>query len=161
MVAVDDRKMFIATGYGMEEFVPDILAVRIVDRTLAPNFRQGEFYKGLDEATSILMSLLSGQFVAEPNSGDISIGTLVLITLFFFLIVIIISWISRRGKGGKGGGLFPDSRTLGNPYRRGSTWTDFNSGGGSFGGGFGSGSGGSFGGFGGGSFGGGGAGGSW
>ena len=157
LVAIDDRKLWIATGYGLEEFVPDAMANRIVDRTLRPNFRNNNFYRGLDEATSILMSLLSGQFIAEPQAKGLPIGMFIIAMLIFLIIIYLIS---RRGKGGgRGGGMYPTARTFGNPYRGGSTWTDFSSGSGSFGG-FGGG-GGSFGGFGGGSFGGGGAGGSW
>ena len=151
LVALDDRKMFIATGYGVEASVPDVVAFRIVDRILKPNFRNEDYYQGLDEATNRLMGLISGEFEAEPEESGKS-GFMFFMILLLFIVVIII--ISRRGGGkggnrGRGGGFFPPIVTLGNPYRSGSSWGDFSGGGGSFGG------------FGGGSFGGGGAGGSW
>ena len=158
LVALEERRMNISTGYGTEAFVPDIMANRIIDRTLAPNFKNGNYYKGLDEATGILMSLLSGQFVAAPEKKGMPGGLFLVIVLVFIVIIILIS---RKGRGGgRGGGPGRMTHTFGNPYRQGGTWADFNAGRGSFGG-FGGSSGGGFGGFGGGSFGGGGASGSW
>ena len=153
LVAINDRRMNISTGYGVEAFVPDVTANRIIDRTLAPNFRNGNYFEGLDQATSILMSLLSGQFIAEPKAEGFPIPLGLVIMGIFFIIIFLAS---RRGGGGRGGrGFRPTTHTFGNPYRSGNSWSDFNTGGGSFGGG------GGFGGFGGGSFGGGGASGSW
>jgi uncharacterized protein len=39
LAAMEDRRVFIATGYGMEGAIPDILAKRIVDQLIVPNFR--------------------------------------------------------------------------------------------------------------------------
>jgi len=157
LVAVEDRKMFIATGYGVEAFVPDAIAKRIVEGTLKPNFRQEQYYKGLDEATNILIGLTNGQFSPKQLESDgLPLWPFLLLMLFFVLIVIVISR-NNRGRGRRA----IDSRTLMGPYRGSGGWTDFSGGSGTFGGGFGGGSGGGFGGFGGGSFGGGGAGGSW
>lgn len=157
LVASQDRKMFIATGYGIEAYVPDAIAKRIVEGTLKPNFRQEQYYKGLDEAANILIGLTSGQFSSEQLESDgLPLWPFLLLMLFFILVVIVIS---RNNRGG--GRRAIDSRTLMGPYRGSGGWTDFSGGSGTFGGGFGGGSGGGFGGFGGGSFGGGGAGGSW
>ncbi|MGI9543062.1 MAG: TPM domain-containing protein [Cyclobacteriaceae bacterium] len=153
LVVLEDRKMFIATGYGVEAYVPDAIAKRIVEGTLKPNFRQEQYYKGLDEATNILIGLTSGQFSPEQLDSDgLPLWPFLLLMLFFILVVILIS---RNNRGG--GRRAIDSRTLMGPYRGSGGWTDFSGGSGTFGGG----SGGGFGGFGGGSFGGGGAGGSW
>ncbi len=155
LIAKEERKMWIATGYGVEQFIPDYIAKRIVERTLKPHFRSGDYYGGLDDATNIMMSLVSGQFIAEPESEGFPIEFL----LFCLLLLFVIIMLSRRG-GGKNGGNHDRTRTLGNPYRSGSTWGHFTGGSGNFGGSIGGGGGG-FGGFGGGSFGGGGAGGGW
>ena len=156
LVAPQERKIFIATGYGLEASIPDAVAKRIIEKTIKPNFRNEDYYRGLDQATNVIMSLLSGQFVPEQVDEGISIWPLLLLFGVFLLIMFFMS----RGKGGGGTYYDPDSRTYMGPYRGSSTWSDFSRGRGSFGGGSSIGGGG-FGGFGGGSFGGGGAGGSW
>lgn len=151
--APEDRKIYIATGYGMEGVLPDAYANRIIDRVIIPRFKEIRYYDGLNEGVDAIIGYASGEYKAEPSSGD-GDGSIVPI-LVFILILIIFIYISR--KGGGGGGI---NRGGGFPYATYTGWgqSSGNWGGGGFGGGS---SGGGFGGFGGGSFGGGGAGGSY
>lgn len=150
LVAPTERKMFIATGYGVEALVPDAIAKRIVEGTLKPNFRNDDYYRGLDQATNLLIGLVSGHFSAKQLEEEDSGFPFLLIVIIFIVVIYMIS----RSKGG-GNHRTPGGHTYMGPVRAGPTWTDFSGGRGTFGGG------GGFGGFGGGSFGGGGAGGSW
>jgi len=156
--------VFIATGYGMEGVVPDIVGAQIVDNEILPAFRNGNYYRGLDKATSTLMSLASGEFPPDKY-GKSKGGALSGVAPFIFFIILIIVIMAMRGNGGsnqrhiskKGLPLWMLLAMMnsGRNSHKGS-WGGF-----SGGGGFGGGGGGGFGGFGGGSFGGGGAGGSW
>ncbi len=157
LVAIDDRDVFIAVGRGLEGAVPDVYASRIVRNVLVPQFRDGDYYAGLEEATSVLMAAAAGEYEAleqvEQSDGEGGFP----IQLILLAILLVFYFSSRGGKGGKrygGGRGGPPIIIWGGGFGGGS------SGGGGFGGGFGGGGGG-FGGFGGGGFGGGGAGGSW
>ncbi len=151
-VAVKDRKMRILTGLGTEALVTDAMAKRIIERVMVPRFRKGQFYEGLDRATSILMQILSGAFQPDEPRAIPAWVILLIFVLLFFLFVYLASRQSHSGGGGYyRGGRYDD------PWRGGGWWIGGGGSGGSSGG-FG---GGGFGGFGGGSFGGGGAGGSW
>ena len=55
----------IAQGYGLEGAIPDIICGQIVDYEIFPEFRNGNYYEGLDKATSTLMSLASGEYPAD------------------------------------------------------------------------------------------------
>lgn len=155
--ATETRKVYIATGYGLEGAIPDAIAKRIISNTIVPAFKQEEYYRGLDEATTEIIQRASGEYKADPKDNTDEGGSGVAILVFIGLVVIIFIF-SRRNNGGGGG----------NRNRRGgwgpvffptSTYSGWgNSGGGGWSGG---GGGGGFGGFGGGSFGGGGAGGSY
>ena len=162
----------ISVGYGLDGVIPDITAKRIVDREILPNFREGRFYEGLDQATNVLMQLAAGEFPAQEynSQGD---SPVIGIGIFVFLLIIFIFLVSQKRKAhynvGKDIPFWTWLWLMGNASQgtKGS-WGDFSSGRGSFGSGTGSfgsgrsfGGGGSFGGFGGGRFGGGGAGGSW
>jgi uncharacterized protein len=164
VVAVADRKIHIATGYGMEGAIPDAAAFTIIKNFIQPNFRAGNYYAGLDQATTAIFGLASGEFTAEQLTGrggkkTVNWGFIIMFILFF----VVFPFMSRRRRG------YQDYGSRGIPWwilmgggmgHRGSGWNDFNRGGGSFGGGGGFGGGG-FGGFGGGGFGGGGASGGW
>ncbi|MFO7932481.1 MAG: TPM domain-containing protein [Bacteroidales bacterium] len=163
LVDMEDQDVFISTGYGLEEYIPDAIAKRIVEKEILPQFRQGNYFEGVEAGVKVMMSLLDGQFTPEEYrkqtsaQGGSAIGSIIFLMVIFFLI-----FGSRRrravGVGGRRSslpfwlalGLLSGSRSSG-------SWGNFSSGSGSFGGG-------GFGGFsggGGGSFGGGGAGGSW
>lgn len=155
--ALDDRKVRIQAGYGAEGFLTDALSRRIIEQVIVPNFRQQNYYQGIDQATDFIIKLGNGEYTNEDVGKSDKIPFQVILILIFVIIVIIA--IISKGGGGGGGGYSRGGR-YGSP---GGSWILFGpGGGGGFGGGGGGGfGGGGFGGFGGGGFGGGGAGGSW
>ncbi|MBL0309029.1 MAG: TPM domain-containing protein [Bacteroidetes bacterium] len=150
LVSKSDRQLFIATGRGVEEYLPDAICKRIIERVIKPSFGEGNYYNGLNAATDEMIARMSGVFVNTDTDGDAKQLPLWAIILIFVIIIIVIFFISKNNNGGTSYG------------RRGWGGGPFLGGGGFGGGGFGGGGGGGgFGGFGGGGFGGGGAGGSW
>ena len=151
--ATETRKLRIVTGRGMEATITDAVSKRIINTVLKPYFQAGQYYQGLDEATSEIMKRASGEFEADPQ--DDSEGSIIPIVIII-LVIIVFMYISSKKGGGRNGGR---------GFNSGGGWMGpviFSSGGSSgWGGGSGGDSGGGFGGFGGGDFGGGGAGGDY
>ena len=152
-------EVYISTGYGLEGAVPDAISKRIVNNEILPYFKQGMYYKGLDEATNRIMELTKGEYTADEYSEATSTNPASAIPgIIIFIIVIVFSFVgrARRARHYSVGHNVPFWIAMGmmsSGRSHGGSFGSFSSGGGSFGGGFG--------GFGGGSFGGGGAGGSW
>ena len=154
-------RAFIATGYGLEASLPDIICYRIVNNVMIPYFRNNDYGGGIMAGAEYMMRATRGEFTAEAEEDDFPY----VIVVFIIIIVILMISAGRNGKGGGGSNNDTDYRprrrvTYNDPFSQGSF------GGGVFGGGrssggFGGGFGGGIGGFGGGSFGGGGGGGSW
>lgn len=181
-VAVDDRKYFTQVSRDLEGDLPDAAAGSLQRQFLVPQFRQGNYGKGISDTIDAYIRTIQaargGAVSVTPtpegitrttgsSSGGIS-------SLCCFLVIgLIILMIILRSSGGGGGGrrsgwggggfggaagalpwIIGSILTSGGGRSSGSSWGD--SGGSSWGGG------GGFGGFGGGGdFGGGGAGGSW
>ena len=161
LVSVEDRQLFIATGFGMEAVVTDVTAGRIIRNVIAPNFRAGRYYAGLDQATDALMQAAAGEFSAAdraPGSGEGQVDLVLLFILLIIVFIVLTSLSSSRGGPGSGGASRPRGRSRGPGIIVLPGGWSGGGGGWSGGGGFG---GGGFGGFGGGGFGGGGAGGGW
>lgn len=150
--ATQTRKVFIATGYGLEGAIPDAIAKRIVSEIIVPAFKQEQYYAGLDAATTEIIRRARGEYKAEPTAGDDDNGWIIWLILGFIILAIIFRNRGGGSSSGRGGEFMPVFFP-----------TTFSGWGSSAGGGFGGGgnSGGGFGGFGGGSFGGGGAGGDY
>lgn len=156
--APKERKIFIATGYGLEGAIPDAIAKRIVSQVITPRFKEGQFYQGLSDGVDMIFKYATGEYKAEASQED-SDGSFppILIFVIIFIVILIIMFRNRGGGGGnRGYGDFGGPIIW--PY---TTHSGRGSQSGNWGGGFGGGDGGGFGGFGGGSFGGGGAGGDY
>ena len=69
VVAKDDRRVRIETGYGLEGAIPDAVANRVIQEYLAPRFRQGDYGGGLIEATAALTRLVDGEALPAPVSA--------------------------------------------------------------------------------------------
>ncbi|MGN6801152.1 MAG: TPM domain-containing protein [Ginsengibacter sp.] len=169
LVSAKEHRARIETGYGMEGVLPDILAKQIIDERMIPNFKNGDYYRGLDNAVDAIIQAAAGEYQADQKDkgSNVTAGKIIPLIIIFLVIVFLFS-----GKGGGGGGSYMSRRgsrsflgnalpwfMLGNMLGGGGSRRGGGFGGGGFGGGgFG---GGGFGGFGGGSGGGGGASGGW
>lgn len=165
LIAKDDRKAFIATGYGMEGALNDGKLGTILRREMIPYFKSGDYYGGVNNGIDKMIAAAGGEFVSEgegSNGEDSPAGFLVIVLVIFLIFGIGLykSYQSAKRYSLLNNVPFWVAWGIINAATR-----NNNRGGGGFfgGGGFGGGSsgGGGFGGFGGGSFGGGGAGGSW
>lgn len=154
LAAIDDHKLRIETGYGLEGAIPDITANQIITNDIVPAFRRENYYEGLNAATNSIIAAAAGEYKAPENYAGRGNKKIPFKTILIIIVLIII-FAARSGRGGRGGG-FMSRRGFGPLLFPGG---GFGSGG--FGGGGWSGGGGGFGGFGGGSSGGGGASGSW
>ena len=67
LIAPNDRRMRIETGYGLEGILPDALAGRILDAAAAPTFREGDLNGGILAGTELLCWT-----IAEKSNMDIS-----------------------------------------------------------------------------------------
>ena len=171
LVAPNERKVWIATGYGAGAYMTDAMSGLIIREAILPHFKQNppDYGGGIEAGADAIikqMSLPADQ--AQKNAANAqsanqqrqhaSGGALPLIFWLFVIGFVILSHFRRIG------GRRYRRRGWGAPVifwgpgwgSGGGSW-----GGGGFGGFSGGGGGGGFGGFGGGSFGGGGAGGSW
>lgn len=160
LIAKNDRKIFIATGQGLQGVLTDAFVAQIIRNVITPHFKQNQYAQGISHGLDYIIAASKGEFSPENEQED-PLDTLIpfIFVVIFILFVLFgeLSWrkpyisptnnhpleqiirqSARRRRGGFGGG--------------------FGGFGGGSGGGFGGGSGG---GFGGGGFDGGGAGGSW
>lgn len=148
LIAQKEKKIRIHTGYGTEGAIPDAIAKRIIEQRIKPAFQAGDFFRGIDDATSDMISALAGEYKASSKSEEKGFPPFLIVIFVLFLIFFVFG--GRRSATGYG---HAGRRYYGGPFIGGF-------GGGGFGGSSGFGGGG-FGGFGGGGFGGGGASGGW
>lgn len=125
------NRIFIATGYNLEEKLPDAVIGRILDEQALPAFNEGNFSGGITQSTLAVARILAGdqklsEHYSQPAPDED--GMWFLIVLVIFILLMFFNRKNRGSGGFYGGGYY----------------------GGGFGGGWGDGGGGFSGGFGGG-----------
>jgi uncharacterized protein len=143
-VFVQDRKMFIQVGYGLEGALPDITAFDITEYRIKPRFRSGDYEGGIAAGIDSIFKAIRGEYkgsgktVAEQQRRGGGAPSF-LFFIIFVIALIVISRIMRRLGGygyssGRGGPIFfPGGGGGGGGWSSGGG--GFSGGGGSFGGG--------------------------
>lgn len=141
LLAVDERKVRIEVGYGLEGALPDSKTGRILDTYGVDRFKKNDFSTGLAAVYDSLVNEVYIEKGLDPADGytpveDYSLTTKEKVIAYGIIALIVLAFIfTNRGKrkrgfvyygGGFGGGGFSGS---------GSSGGGFSGGGGSFGGG--------------------------
>jgi uncharacterized protein len=150
-VFVDDHRMRIQPGYGLEGALPDITCNEIIRDAVAPRFRANDFEGGLSAGIDLIFKAIRGEYKGSGKtvreSGSSQNNPAGLLIFFFVLVIILLAMRASRRLGGYrytgGGGPF----VSGNWGSGGGGWSSggggfsgFSGGGGSSGGGGASGS---------------------
>ena len=145
-VFVQDHKMFLQVGYGLEGVLPDALCKRIIDEQISPRFKSGDFDGGLAAGVQSIIAAAKGEYkgtgttVADSQASHgwvsslVSIGLIVLVLIFaifsrrsgmFLPWLLLASSGSSRGWGGggsSGGGGFSGGGGSGGGGGAGGSW---------------------------------------
>ena len=145
-VFVQDRKMFIQVGYGLEGALPDVTAFDITERHIKPHFRTGDYEGGLATGIDLICKAIRGEYKgtgktsADRSSAPMPPGAIIFLIIAF---IVIMMMFGRRWRGygfsGRGGpfigGFGGGSGWSGGSSSGGGGFSGFSGGGGSFGGG--------------------------
>ena len=100
VVAKTDRRVRIEVAKTLEGAVPDLAARLIIDRSISPAFRAGNFAAGLDAGIDALMARIKGEGLPEParpaNPADADAAPWQELAMFFFIAVFVIGGILSR-----------------------------------------------------------------
>ena len=109
VVATQDRRVRIEVAKALEGAIPDLAARQIIDRSLRPAFRAGDYAGGLNAALDELMARLRGEGLPAPTQSarertadGLQLGDL---AMFFFAAVPIMALVLTRMLGRRLGSL--------------------------------------------------------
>ncbi|HEX4389860.1 MAG TPA: YgcG family protein [Steroidobacteraceae bacterium] len=67
LVAKNDRHVRIEVGYGLEGVLTDAMSNRIISGAIAPEFREGNYYAGIDAGLDQMIKLIDGEPLPPPE----------------------------------------------------------------------------------------------
>lgn len=108
LIAVDDHKMRIEVGEGLEGVLTDALSSRIIRNEMAPNFRRGDYESGVTAAIDGIIKAIGGEYTAEDSNDieDLTLKQRILIGLGLYFFLSIFAFFALVMPGCTGWGLF-------------------------------------------------------
>ena len=114
IVAVQDRRVRIEVGYGLEGVLPDATANRIIDGDIVPLFRAGDYYGGISAGVDRMLRVIEGEPLPAPVARSPAHGVPGLLQLLPFLFVAVFVGSSvMRAMFGRVGGAFATGGIVG------------------------------------------------
>jgi uncharacterized protein len=96
LVAKDDRALRIEVGRGLEGALTDLVSNRIIDETIVPRFREGDFAGGIAAGVDRMIAVVNGEPLPPPDAnwkeGPRDVGQFI---PFLFFVVIFVSGVLR------------------------------------------------------------------
>lgn len=98
--SLSGNRIFIATGYNLEEKLPDAVIGRILDEVALPAFNEGNYSGGITQATLAVAKILAGdqklsEHYSQPSSDEDGLWFFVI-----FIIFIVLMYFNRKNRGG-------------------------------------------------------------
>jgi uncharacterized protein len=106
LIAVNDRKMRIEVGYGLEGVLPDILTQHIQQQDIIPSFKEGKMSEGILNGVKGILSVLQDPknaelYASDPSSSEESgrsTGTMYVLNLLILLACINSAYYGQYGR---------------------------------------------------------------
>jgi uncharacterized protein len=108
VIAKNDRKLRIEVAKTLEGAIPDLMAKRVIDQAISPQFKAGNFAGGINAGVEQIMGLIRGEGLPSPSvnpvNGKAGFQWMDL-AVFLFFAVVVGGGIARQLLGNKLGSL--------------------------------------------------------
>ena len=107
LIAKEDKKIKIETGYGLEGALTDAQSFWLIDKIMKPAFQSENYYQGIDGAVDKIIAATKEEKIPEEDTGNKS-NYFSLFPFLFFWGFIILTWLGSilgRSKSWWAGGV--------------------------------------------------------
>lgn len=111
VVSMEDRKIRIEVGYGLEGALTDKISHEIIEYTIKPNFKAKQYELGILKAVNEIKAAIQGEYVTKVDSKEENSSNF-LIPLLMFGIILISMFLNVIAKDLKHKIFFKFTRAL-------------------------------------------------
>ncbi len=105
LVAVDDRKLRIEVGYGLEGALPDARAKRIVAEIITPYFKNGDYAGGIRAGVDAMANASRGEELPAPTPQRRGASNIFNYLPLILIIALVLSGPLKKILGSPGGAI--------------------------------------------------------
>jgi uncharacterized protein len=105
LVAVDDRKLRIEVGYGLEGVLPDARAKRIIAEIITPYFKNGDYAGGIRAGVEAMANASRGEALPAPEPQRRGASGILNYLPLILIIALVISGPLKKILGTPGGAM--------------------------------------------------------
>jgi uncharacterized protein len=110
LLAVDDHRVKIEVGYGLEGSLTDVMSHRIIDDTMRPLLKQGQFAAAITAGVAQMIHIIDGEELPPPDThwqGSPQMHSLlpVLFIAFFVISSVLRALLGRVAGAGATAGI--------------------------------------------------------
>lgn len=111
VVSMEDRKIRIEVGYGLEGALTDKISHEIIEYTIKPNFKAKQYELGILKAVNEIKAAIQGEYITKVDSKEENSSNF-LIPLLMFGIILISMFLNVIAKDLKHKIFFKFTRAL-------------------------------------------------
>jgi uncharacterized protein len=106
LIVKDDRKLRIEVGYGLEGKLTDAQCGRILDDVVRPEFRNGDFGRGVEAGVDAIIGMIQGKDTIPSRApargkraSEVPLGARLIGSVVFTLVIGVFSLLALLSKG--------------------------------------------------------------
>lgn len=96
LVAKNDRKVFIATGQGLQGVLPDAYLAQLIRQGILPYFKQGQYAQGINVGLDNIIAASQGEYAPQAEQPSIDDYMPLIMVIIFILFVLLSEFRERR-----------------------------------------------------------------
>jgi uncharacterized protein len=94
VISMEEKKLRIEVGYGLEGALTDKISYEIINYTLKPKFKQERYEEGISNAVQEIIQAIKGEYTAKTKVKNEDQEENSLLAFFFFGIIFISIFLS-------------------------------------------------------------------
>ena len=98
VVSMEEKKIRIEVGYGLEGALTDKIAHEIINYTIKPNFKANQYELGILKAVNEIIATIKGEYVGKEKNNNFNDAINAFIPLGFFILICLSMIINSASK---------------------------------------------------------------
>jgi uncharacterized protein len=99
LISKSDKKIRLEVGDGLTGRLTDVLSGRVIDGEISPEFKNGDFYEGIDSGVSMIIKIIDGEFTQDDYNREQKVQVVVIAAIIAVVIVVFVGAVNSVAGG--------------------------------------------------------------